>query len=110
MKNPFVGILKKLGNKTVWAKVGTAALTIGSSVVPGSSAAGKAIQIFKAVRKVDEAPIAGAEKKADVLTKVSAASPEIAQALSGFVDAYVALRKAWAALKAAIASWKQAGQ
>ena len=103
MANPF-GFLKKVP----WRKVGTVALG-AAQILPAGSAVGAAVRVFKGVRAIDDVPISGAEKKADVLEKVSAATPDIALALSQMIDAYVALRKAWAAVKAAMAQWKQGG-
>jgi hypothetical protein len=93
VKNPF--------KKIPWKKVGTAALVVASGVVPGGTAVGKAIQVFREVQQIDSEPLKGPEKKADVLAKVNAATPQIALAISQLIDAIVAVRKAWDALKAA---------
>jgi hypothetical protein len=103
MTNPF--------KRIPWRKVGTAALTIGSSLVPGGSAIGTAIEVFKEVRKADEPPVAGRvltgpEKKADVLAHIGAVAPEVGLAVGQLIDAYVAIRKAWASLKVAVAAVK----
>jgi hypothetical protein len=105
VKNPF-GWMK---NKKVWQKIGTSALSVGSSVIPGGTAVGKAISIFAEVRKADELPIPGAEKKQIVLSKlerIGAASDEYATVIEAGIEAYIALRKFWTGLKAAVAATK----
>ena len=72
--------------------------------LPTGSVTGTAARVLTEVQKVEAEPLTGAEKKADVLARVDAATPQIGLAISQLIDAIVAVRKAIAALRTAYAA------